>query len=79
MTSKKSLSNIIDSLIDDDGLKTEVTLTVTDETLTKVIIAFVASGVCVMLLNNLLKNQFPNHQLSKLNKEVMLIKKALVK
>jgi len=52
MSSKKSLNNILDSLIDDDGLKTEVTLTITDETLVKLIIAFVGSGIAVMMLNH---------------------------
>ena len=79
MSSKKSLNNILDSLIDDDGLKTEVTLTITDETLLKIIVALVGSGVGVMLLNHLLKNQFPNRQLSMLNKQVSLIKKQVIK
>lgn len=79
MSSKKSLNNILDSLIDDDGLKTEVTLTITDETLVKLIIAFVGSGIAVMMLNHVLKNQFPNRQLGHLSKEVSTIKKHLIK
>ena len=77
MKSKKNLSGILDSLIDDDGLKTEVTLTITDETLMKVILAFVVSGVGVMVLNHLLKNQFPNRQLALIKKEITLIKNNL--
>lgn len=79
MSSKKSLNNILDSLIDDDGLKTEVTLTITDETLVKLIIAFVGSGIAVMMLNHVLKNQFPNRQLVHLSKEVSTIKKHFIK
>ena len=79
MAKKRSLNNIIDSLIDDEGLKTEVTLTMTDDTLIKVIIALLASGICVMLVNHLLKNQFPNRQLTTISNEVILIKKQLAK
>ncbi|MDW3191907.1 MAG: hypothetical protein R8G66_06070 [Cytophagales bacterium] len=32
-TKKTSFKNILDSLVDDDGLKTEVTVTLTDKTL----------------------------------------------
>ncbi|MDN5201246.1 hypothetical protein QQ008_07730 [Fulvivirgaceae bacterium BMA10] len=32
---KANLKNILDSLVDDDGLKTEVTITLTDGTLIK--------------------------------------------
>ncbi|WP_010520478.1 hypothetical protein [Aquimarina agarivorans] len=79
MKKKHSLNNIIDSLIDDDGIKTEVTLTVTDTTLFKIIAALLASGVCVMLVNHLLKNQFPNSQLHRISNEVSLIQKQLEK
>ena len=34
-TRKSNLKNILDSLVDDDGLKTEVTVTLTDGTLIK--------------------------------------------
>ncbi|WP_346881310.1 hypothetical protein [uncultured Algibacter sp.] len=79
MAKKRSFNNIIDSLIDDEGLKTEVTVTLTDETLIKVIVALLASGIGVMLVNHLLKNQFPNRQLSTISKEVTSIKKQLSK
>lgn len=77
MKKKRSFNNILDSLIDDEGLKTEVTLTITDQTLIKVIVALLASGVCVMLINHLLKNQFPNRQLKNITNEVQSIKKQL--
>lgn len=77
MSKKRSLNTILDSLIDDEGLKTEVTLTITDDTLIKVIVALLASGICVMLVNHLLKNQFPNRQLSSISKEVISIKNQL--
>lgn len=77
MSKKRSLNTILDSLIDDEGLKTEVTLTITDDTLIKVIVALLASGICVMLVNHLLKNQFPNRQLSGISKEVTSIKNQL--
>lgn len=42
---KVSLKNYLDALIDDDGLKTEVTITLTDRTLTKAGIYLVGTVV----------------------------------
>lgn len=79
MSRKRSLNNLIDSLVDKDGIKTEVTVTITDETVKKVIIAFLASGISVVLLHHLLKNKFPNKQLSQMSETVLSIKKQLSK
>jgi len=77
MSKKKSFSKIINSLVDDDGLKTEVTVTMTDETLLKVILALLASGASVMLIYLFLKNQFPNKQLQAISSQVAQIKNQI--
>lgn len=78
MKNKRSLNNIIDSLIDKDGLKTEVTVTMTQDTLIKMVVALLASGIGIMLIHHLLKNSFPSKQLTELTSEVSFIKKQLV-
>lgn len=79
MSTKRSLSSLIDSLVDKDGIKTEVTVTITDDTVRKIIVAFLASGISVVLLHHLLKNSFPNKQLLQISETVLTIKKQLSK
>ncbi|MFC4632788.1 hypothetical protein ACFO3O_02655 [Dokdonia ponticola] len=73
----KSIKDIVSSLVDDDGIKTEVTLTMTNQTLTKIIIALLASGATIVLVAHLTKNMFPNHQLSLLTADIKTIKETL--
>jgi hypothetical protein len=73
----KSIKDIVSSLVDDDGIKTEVTLTMTNQTLTKIIIALLASGATIVLVAHLTKNMFPNHQLSLLTADIKIIKETL--
>lgn len=73
----KSIKDIVSSLVDDDGIKTEVTLTMTNQTLTKVIIALLTSGATIVLVAHLTKNMFPNHQLSLLTTDIKTIKETL--
>lgn len=67
---KRNLNNILDALVDKDGLKTEVTITLTNETLIKIIGAFLLSGITVMVVANLIKNHFPNAQLTTIQKQL---------
>jgi len=73
----KSIKDIVSSLVDDDGIKTEVTLTMTNQTLTKIIVALLASGATIVLVAHLTKNMFPNHQLSLLTADIKTIKETL--
>lgn len=75
----KSIKDIVSSLVDDDGIKTEVTLTMTNQTLTKIIVALLASGATIVLIAHLTKNMFPNHQLSLLTADIKTIKETLKK
>lgn len=74
-----NLKDLLSNLVDDDGIKTEVTLTITNQTLTKVIIALLASGATIVLVAHLTKNMFPNHQLSLLTADIKSIKETLKK
>lgn len=74
-----NLKDLLSNLVDADGIKTEVTLTITNQTLTKVIIALLASGATIVLVAHLTKNMFPNHQLSLLTADIKSIKETLKK
>ena len=73
---KKSITDYINSVIDSDGgLKSEVTITMTNETLLKIVGA--ATGIIV--LGFLLKNAFPNKQITQTNQLLTQIKTGLTK
>lgn len=74
---KRSIKDVVDALVDKDGLKTEVTITLTNQTLTKVVLALLASGATIVLVAHLTKNMFPNHQLSVLSADISKIKETL--
>lgn len=78
MPQKRSIKDLIDGLVDKDGLKTEVTITLTNQTLTKIILAFLATGIAIVVVAHLVKNIFPNHQLTAIQTEVKAIE-ALIK
>ena len=67
----RSIKNYLDALVDKDGLKTEVTITLTDQTLLKIIGAFLLSGVTVVMLSHLIKNAFPNAQLANIEQQLL--------
>ncbi|WP_430409254.1 hypothetical protein [Kordia sp.] len=77
MPQKRSIKDLIDGLVDKDGLKTEVTITLTNQTLMKVIIALLLSGVAIIVIANLVKNFVPNHQLTAIKAEIQTIKSHL--
>jgi len=74
---KRNLNNILDALVDKDGLKTEVTITLTNQTLLKIIAGMLLSGVAIILVANRSKNLFPNTQLTAIQREVINIKQTL--
>ena len=74
MAKKRNLKNYLDALVDDEGLKTEVTITLTDRTLIKLIAALVGSGITIILIALTLKNTFPNRQLLRIEKSVQQLK-----
>ncbi|WP_281989707.1 hypothetical protein [Aquimarina aggregata] len=74
---KRNLNNLLDALVDKDGLKTEVTITLTNQTLLKIIFGMLLSGVAIVVVANTVKNLFPNTQLAAIEKEVIKIKQTL--
>ena len=79
MTEKRSIKDLIDGLVDKDGLKTEVTVTLTNQTLTKIVLALLASGATIVIVAHITKNMFPNHQLATLQADISTIKSTLKK
>ena len=74
---KRNIGNILDALVDQDGLKTEVTITLTNQTLLKIVIGMLVSGVAIVVISQMLKNWIPNEQLASIQKEVLQIKQQL--
>jgi hypothetical protein len=79
MAQKRNIKDLINGLVDKDGLKTEVTVTLTNQTLTKIILALLASGATIVVVAHITKNMFPNHQLSALQADISSIKSNLKK
>ena len=77
MPEKRSIKDLIDGLVDKDGIKTEVTVTLTNQTLTKIVLALLASGATIVVLAHLTKNLFPNHQIASLQADIKSIKETL--
>ena len=70
MAENRNIKDYLDALVDKDGIKTDVTVTLTDDMLMKLILALLASGFTLIIIGNLLKNTFPNRQLRDLQKQV---------
>ncbi len=70
---KRNIKSYLDALVDKDGLKTEVTITMTSETTIKLVIALLGSGLTIMLVYSLVKNYFPNAQLMAIQKQLKAI------
>jgi hypothetical protein len=79
MPEKRSIKDLINGLVDKDGLKTEVTVTLTNNTLTKIVLALLASGATIVIVAHITKNLFPNHQLTALQADISVIKSTLKK
>ena len=74
---KRSLKDYVNALVDDKGLRTDVTVTLTDRTLWKIIGGLIVAGAGIALIAHLLKNAFPNKQLAENNRLLIDIKKGL--
>ena len=79
MPERRSIKDLLDGLVDKDGLKTEVTVTLTNQTLTKIILALLASGATIVIVAHITKNMFPNLQISALQADISKIKETLKK
>lgn len=68
---RKNIKEYIDALVDDEGLKTDVKFTMTDETLWKMIGGLILAGAGIALIAHILKNIVPNKHLAE-NRAVLL-------
>jgi len=64
----------LDDLIDEDGLKTEVTLTLTNRTVTRIVTALLISGLSLMVIQLIIRQLLPNPQLVDINKKLEQLK-----
>lgn len=74
---KRNVKDYLDALVDKEGLRTDVTVTLTNETLWKIVGGLIAAGAGIALIAHLLKNAFPNTQLAENNRLLLEIKKGL--
>ena len=77
MPQKRSIKDLLDGLVDKDGLKTEVTINITNRTLTKLSLTLLGTGIAIIVIANLVKNLRPNHQLSLISEQIKTIKSHL--
>ncbi|WP_299213734.1 hypothetical protein [uncultured Dokdonia sp.] len=78
MSENRRLSGgILNALIDKDGIKTEVTLTITNTTATKIALTLLISGVSLIVIKRLLKEVFPNKQLEAIGSDLRELKNTM--
>ena len=75
--SKRNVRDYLDAMVDKEGLRTDVTVTLTNETLWKAVAGLMVAGVGIALIAHLIKNAFPNRQLAENNRLLLEIKKGL--
>ncbi len=66
----RKLSDYLENLLDEDGIKTDITLTIEQQTLLQLIAGMVIAGVSVLLIAQLFKVYFPNPQLTAILKQL---------
>jgi len=71
---KVNRRSFLDDLIDKDGLKTEVTLTLTNRTVTRIVTALLISGLSLMVIQLIVRQLLPNPQLVEINKKLEQLK-----
>jgi len=54
-------------------------ITLTNNTLTKIVLALLVSGATIVVVAHITKNLFPNHQLTALHADISVIKSTLKK
>lgn len=79
MEKKRNIKNYLDALVDKDGLKTEVTITMTDNTMRKLILSMLIAGLSMLLITKVLRAFFPDQQMTVIQAELSEIKKILAK
>ena len=76
MAKNRNLKNVLDSLIDEDGIRTEVNVTITMTTLINVVGGMLVAGGGIVLIAHMAKRFFPNKQLSEVNQHLIQLKRV---
>jgi hypothetical protein len=50
---KRNIKGLLDSLVDKDGLKTEVTINITNRTLTRLSLTLLGTGIAIIVIAKL--------------------------
>ena len=53
MPQKRNIKGLLDSLVDEDGLKTEVTINITNRTLTRLSLTLLGTGIAIIVIAKL--------------------------
>lgn len=56
MPQKRNIKGLLDSLVDKDGLKTEVTINITNRTLTRLSLTLLGTGIAIIVIAKLAYN-----------------------
>jgi len=74
---KKGIFDYLDSLVDKEGIKTDLKITLTNQSLWKAVAGLIFAGVCITVVAHLIKNAFPNKQLTTNNQHLVDLKNTL--
>lgn len=78
-STKSGVKNYLDMLFNEEGLRTDLKITVTDETMYKIIAALIGSGIVVVLFSALIKNAIKNQQLNEITERLVAIEELIKK
>lgn len=78
-TGAKSVKNYLDMLFNEEGLKTDLKVTITDETFIKIVAALIGAGVVVTVFGVLLKRMIKDEQLREISEKLQAIEGLIKK
>lgn len=77
MASKRNITQYLDALVDKDGLKTELTITITTATLLRLSLTLLFTGISLVMIVKVLKAMYPDKSMQQLLTDVAAIKKSI--
>ena len=78
-TGAKSVKNYLDMLFNEEGLKTDLKVTITDDTFIKMIAALIGAGVVITVFGVLLKRMIKDEQLREISERLQVIEGLIKK
>ena len=76
-TKKTSLKGYLDRVLGEEGVKTDVSITLTTNTMITIVVGLVAAGACIAVIASILKNVIKNHQAEEIKTKMEVIIKHL--